>query len=220
MQSDRRPEADEVRSSAAARLSRLCAVVVTAVALPVTAVGPAGATAVAAAPTAAESEDLVVQVVVPDRTAPGALVLSIAGHGDAVQFGNDQRVGDRLSFDAQLPEVRVTDTRTVTQTNDGGWSLTGRSSTFVSDAAEFGADHLGWTPRIETVRDGLAAGPGVLGVLRGGAGLAGPATLASANDTGRLDTARVTADLSLEIPVGTPAGGYSAALSISLFPTD
>ncbi|WP_313554809.1 DUF1593 domain-containing protein [Miniimonas arenae] len=170
---------------------------------------------------AADPDGIALEATVPDTsTEPGTLTLSIASYGDAVRFSEARNLGDRLTFDAYLPEVTVTDTRNATQTAEGGWALTGRSSSFVANDAQFSADHLGWTPRVTPARDGLTAGTPTLGTLRGGPGLAQPATLASANDTGRAGIARASADLRLEIPVDTPDGDYSASLSVSLFPTD
>jgi hypothetical protein len=56
--------------------------------------------------------------------------------------------------------------------------------------------------------------------MRGGPGLADPATLVSATNEGRYGSATAGAHLLLEVPLDTPPGAYESTLTLSLFPVD
>ncbi|WP_299275553.1 alpha/beta hydrolase-fold protein [uncultured Georgenia sp.] len=150
----------------------------------------------------------------------GALTLTVASYGDAVELGDESRLADRLTFRGALPTLTVTDSRSDEQAGGGGWSLTGQSGVFRNGSHELGAGHLGWTPRLAAAKPGVTPGAPVASVLSDGRGLAAPAALATADQTGRRGQAAVTADLLLEFPVAAPFGEYTANLSVSLFPTD
>ena len=152
--------------------------------------------------------------------ASGALTLSVASYGDAVELGDERRLADRLTFRGTLPTVTVTDSRSANQAAGGGWSVTGQSSVFRSGSHELDAGHLGWKPLLVNPKPGVTPGPTVASILSGGRGLAAPATLAAADQAGRRGQAQMTADLLLEFPVDAAFGEYTANLSVSLFPTD
>jgi hypothetical protein len=158
---------------------------------------------------------------IPELGGPeGALTLTVANYGDGVTLTGPTNTGDRLRFDGALPQVTVTDTRNTTQAASSGWSVSGRATDFTSATDTFSAAHLGWHPWADNLRDGVQLGATVSGTLRGGPGLASPATLASAPHGTRLGTAALNADLRLEVPVDTPDGTYESRLKISLFPVD
>jgi len=152
--------------------------------------------------------------------ASGALTLTVADYGDAVELGDERRLADRITFRGDLPTVTVTDSRSAAQAGGGGWSVTGHSGVFRSGAHELDAGHLGWKPQLASAKDGVTTGATVPTILSGGPGLAAPATLATADDANRRGQAAVTADLLLEFPVDAAFGEYTANLSVSLFPTD
>jgi hypothetical protein len=169
----------------------------------------------------ADGEGIPVIAELPELGGPeGALTLSVADFGAGVALTGPTNVGDRLRFDGALPRITVTDTRNATQAGDSGWSVAGRASDFVADDSPLSADHLGWTPWADALRDGVTLGAPVDGVLRGGPGLSTPATLVSAPSSSRLGVAEVDADLRLEVPVDTPDGTYVSQVTVSLFPVD
>jgi hypothetical protein len=168
-----------------------------------------------------DGEGIPVTAELPELGGPeGALTLSVADVGSGVTLTGPTNVGDRLRFDGALPKITVTDTRNDTQAADSGWSVAGRASDFVAQDAQFSAGHLGWAPWADDLREGVQLGDPVRGVLRGGPGLANPATLVSAPSGARLGVAEVNTDLRLEVPVDTPDGSYTSQVTVSLFPVD
>lgn len=151
---------------------------------------------------------------------PGSLTMSVADYGNSVELAGGDNVGDRLRFQAALPDVTVTDSRNADQAGNGGWAVTGRATAFTSQATSVGADHLGWTPALAEAKSGVTAGATVATAMSGGPGLAEPASLARATSDGRFGATKVSAGLQFELPVDTPSGQYSSALTVSLFPVD
>lgn len=155
-----------------------------------------------------------------DDELPGSLSMTVADHGAGVALSQTAALGDRTRFEASLPSVTVTDSRTSVQVPAGGWTASGQATSFRSGANVFTADHLGWTPSTPTARDGLTVG-GVVGTsLSGGTGLEGPTTLASASGDGRRGETQLDAALRLELPSTAAAGTYRGDLTVSLFPVD
>jgi hypothetical protein len=103
-----------------------------------------------------------------------------------------------------LNTVNVTDTRTG-GTGSYGWSLSGAVSDFTSSAGSFSASHLGWTPRLVSPVAGVTAGSAA-------DDLSSTQVLASSTSAA---SAQVKADLALEIPNSTPAGRYTATVTIT-----
>jgi len=160
-----------------------------------------------------------VEAVIPEGE-DGALALTVADFGDAVELSAPVNAGDRLRLTGELPQVTVTDSRTATQAGSGGWAVSGQADAFTSSARTVPATHFGWTPQVLTPRPGLSAGPAVATVLDGGPGLATPSRLASANAEGRWGSATLGAALRLEVPVDTQPGTYTGMLTVTLFPVD
>lgn len=150
----------------------------------------------------------------------GALALTVDDFGAGVELSGGDLAGDRIRFDGQLPGVTVTDSRNPDQAGDGGWAVTGQSSAFVNGAAEYGGNHLGWTPKLLAPKDGIAVGPSLATALSSGSGLGDPASLGKALPEGRYGQTGLGADLRLELPVDALSGTYSASLTLSLFPVD
>ena len=163
-------------------------------------------------------EGIELRAVVPEQ-ADGVLALSVADH-EGVTLTPATNAGDRLRFRGTLPAVTVTDSRPVSQAGATGWAVAGQAYTFTSDTRAFGAEHLGWTPRVQTPRPGLAAGAVRATALSGGQGLVLPGRLASATPQGRFGSATLGADLALEVPVDTAPGTYAGTLTLTLFPVD
>ncbi|KGM13605.1 alkaline phosphatase [Cellulomonas bogoriensis] len=162
----------------------------------------------------AGADGITVTATIPEKLAAGSLALSVAG--DAVELGEADNLGDRLRMVGVLPTVAVTDSRAEAT----GWSVSGQSTDLLSSGARLRAGHLGWKPVVVAGRDGVTAGENVTSVLDGGTGVAVPATLATADATGRIGTAELSADLLLDVPVSTRAGTYSGVVTVSLFPVD
>ena len=93
------------------------------------------------------------------------------------------------------------------------WAGTG-----TAQGATVRAAHLGWAPHLVDAASAQATpGARVAPAPAGGPGLAAPARLASGSGLG---SATLGADLELQVPVDTKAGGYAGALTVSLFPED
>lgn len=160
-----------------------------------------------------------IEAVVPEGE-NGVLALSVADYGSGVSLSEPVNAGDRLRFTGELPEVTVSDSRTVAQAGTSGWAVSGQAYTFSSDVRSFGAERLGWTPRVLTPREGLEAGAPVATSASGGPGLATPGLLASADVEGRYGSAVLGAGLVLDLPVDAQPGTYKGTVTLSLFPVD
>lgn len=148
-----------------------------------------------------------------------ALTLTVSE--ERVELVDGTNLGDRLAFSGALPTVTVSDRRSAQQAAGGGWTVSGQASDLTSDRGSgLTAGHLGWTPAVVEGHDGVAPGSPVASVLRAGPGLLEPATLASASHEAREGIAELSAELSLDVPIGTTAGHYTGTLTLSLFPTD
>jgi alkaline phosphatase len=172
-------------------------------------------------PAAQNEGEIPIGAEIPDVTEqPGSLTLRIGEYSGLVQLAYTKNF-DRHRFDGDLPTVVVTDARSNTQAGDSGWSVAGHASDFTSTDNEFGAQYLGWLPWTTAEnRPGVDAGPRVDGQMRGGPGLADPATLVSATNEGRYGSATAGAHLLLEVPLDTPPGAYQSTLTLTLFPVD
>ncbi|MBO3095181.1 alpha/beta hydrolase [Cellulomonas dongxiuzhuiae] len=167
----------------------------------------------------ANTQGVELRAVVPEGE-DGVLALSVADDGSGVTLDGPQNTGTALRFTGQLPTVTVTDSRSVSQAGVTGWAVTGQAYSFESATRLLDGKHLGWTPRLESPRAGLAAGDARATALGGGEGLVVPGRLASATPEGRVGTATIGADLVLDVPVDTTPGEYTGTLSLSLFPVD
>jgi hypothetical protein len=114
-----------------------------------------------------------------------------------------------------LNYVTVIDTRNTYP----GWSVSGQMSSFTgggSPAATIRSDQLGWNPTaVNPLVGGATLGPAV-GPGTSPNGLGDTAqVLASAPSGEGLGTNTVSASLTLDIPVATPAGAYSGLLTVT-----
>ncbi len=131
---------------------------------------------------------------------------------DAGQSGVTLRQLDgahgQLRFGGTLSGVTIVDTR------NGGpsWSLSGQVSNFSGGLA---GKYLGWVPRVVTPGGGAIPGGSVPSGLIAGNGLADVSPLASAPAGHPKGSATVGAELDLLIPSSTPAGSYTATLTLT-----
>jgi hypothetical protein len=105
----------------------------------------------------------------------------------------------------------VTDSR---QLDYPAWSLTGQIGDFTSGAKVLSGKYLGWTPAV-TGAPNSVAGAVVLPAPATVNGLKTISTLATGapND---VEVSNVSALLQLKAPKNTPAGNYSAVLTLTL----
>lgn len=146
----------------------------------------------------------------------------------AVVLTENGSTDDLRRFEAQLPEVTVTDTRT--DVPEGvWWAVVGQTSDFVNTqdpAVAIPGEYLGWTPKVLDVPaddDTVFEGGSVESTAEGGSGLATGEDLLFATwesvqsvEYGTQWTAG--ADLALVAPADeVESGSYTATLTLSLF---
>jgi hypothetical protein len=129
-------------------------------------------------------------------------------------------------FTGALPNVTVTDTRTVVP-EGVFWYVTGQAGSFVGATGqpEITPDHLGWAPALVTPGNGeVAAGDEVgtsLDAAPNNVGLTGEELLAlsldSATSTAASGQWTANANLMLKTPVDVAPGSYTSLLTLSLF---
>jgi hypothetical protein len=127
--------------------------------------------------------------------------------------------GDLFQTSGTMTAVAVTDTRA----GDPGWTVSGQIQDFVSTTVSsntISGENLGWTPTVvdksaaQTVALGNVVDPGN-GIAAGDAGnlgLKGSKTLATGTGLG---TSHLSAGLAMNIPTSTPAGSYTATLTLT-----
>ena len=127
--------------------------------------------------------------------------------------------GDLFQTSGTMTAVAVTDTRA----GNPGWTVSGQIQDFVSTTVStdtISGENLGWTPTVvdksaaQTVNLGNVVNPGN-GIAAGDAGslgLKGSKTLATGTGLG---TAHLSAGLAMNIPTSTPAGSYTATLTLT-----
>lgn len=161
-------------------------------------------------PPAGDAQDIGVTVPSAEVPPSGEFGWSFAS-SSAVDLGTATQAGNTFRADGALNRITVADTR-VGGTTPYTWSISGQVGEFTSTAGTFSGGYLGWTPSVSNAGAGVTAGAAVTSTVIGGAGLAGPATLASSSAAASAD---IDAGLSLVIPSSTTAGTYSATLTIT-----
>ena len=114
----------------------------------------------------------------------------------------------QLRFGGTLSGVTVVDTRN----GNPPWSLSGQVSNFSGGLA---GKYLGWVPRVLAPGGGAIPGGSVPSGLIAGNGLADVSPLASAPAGHPKGSVTVGAELDLLIPSSTPAGSYTATLTLT-----
>ncbi|GAA2667118.1 MULTISPECIES: alkaline phosphatase [Actinosynnema] len=156
------------------------------------------------APASADSA-VALEASVPLPSTAGDLSMTVADSG-TVRF-----TGDRTQTGA-LPQVTVTDTRNEVQSRGQGWTVSGTAGEFVAGNRKFGAENLGWTPKVVSSDSNAAAGPQAV--------LDAPAALADTNRVSRYGTTVVGADLGLTVPDEARSGRYGSEITLTLFAKD
>jgi surface-anchored protein len=150
------------------------------------------------------------------RETDGALVLSVDPNDRTVSLppATVGANGDRLETSGALRPVTVTDTRAARP----GWNASGSVSDFVASAGGgFAGRYLGWNPQVlgQAAGQGVVAGPPAAPGFTAGNGLADGALLGSAPVGSGRGTAKLGAELRLELPSETAAGQYAATLTLT-----
>jgi hypothetical protein len=161
-----------------------------------------------AAPNGSGEGDVDVDVDVPEYVEPvdpGAFSWTISGTG-AVSLGTAAQGDSAFTANGSLHAVTVSDTRP-----EGTWTINGSVTDFVGGASSFSGAALGWAPKV-SAGDALAGSAVAAG---SNPGLTATSALASgAGANGQAD-AVLGADLTLSIPLDTPAGDYSGVLTLT-----
>ena len=149
-----------------------------------------------------------IQVAIP----AGVGTLTLTGVSTTVNLGTAALSGGTLNAQGTLNSV-VTDTR---QLEYPAWSLTGVVGDFTSGANTLSGKYLGWTPAVTGDATNSAAGaavapaPGTTNGLKTSSVLATGAPFADGTIT------NASGLLLLKAPSNTPAGAYSATLTLTL----
>lgn len=151
----------------------------------------------------------------------GALTISVADPNVALPDLQLNPSSTMFSTSGPINPATVTDTRA----GNPGWTVSGQVSNFTGPGSINGAN-LGWTPSVvdkaagQTVTAGSVVAPAA-GLDPGASpsdlaqGLATARTLATAAAGAGLGTAHVSASLALNAPTSTPAGHYTATLTLT-----
>lgn len=140
----------------------------------------------------------------------GAGVLTLTGVPATVALGAAVLNGSTLDAQGTLTAI-VTDSR---QLDYPAWSLTGQIGDFTSGSKTLSGRYLGWTPSVTGAPNSVAGAivlpaPGSVNGLKTISSLATGAP----ND---VEVSNVSALLKLKAPKNTPAGNYSAVLTLTL----
>ena len=117
--------------------------------------------------------------------------------------------GNYYPFTGSINAVTLRDTRSAKP----AWSVSGQIGDFSPGAID--GKYLGWTPHVVSPGAGALAGAAVASGIDVGTGLKTSRTLASAVAGHDIGTATLGADLDLRLPLNTPAGTYSATLTLT-----
>ena len=143
----------------------------------------------------------------------GGGVLTLTGVSGTVALGAAVLDGTTLNAKGTLNAV-VTDGRSL---DSYGWSLTGQISDFTSTSPSprtLSGKYLGWTP-VVTGAPNSVAGAALLPAPASVNGLTTISTLATGAPNS-VEVSNVSALLQLKAPKNTPAGAYSATLTLTL----
>lgn len=154
-----------------------------------------------------------IAVSIPESTQPSGEFTWRFSSQDVVSLGEATPLGDSFVATGALNEIEITDTRA---NPSSSWTLSGEASAFASGTDSFESSALGWTPRLNAEGAGAVVGEPV--AAGNGDGLSRSAVLVSApsDEYKGLETAIVTADLDLRLPVGQTGGDYTSTLTVTI----
>ena len=154
-----------------------------------------------------DAAEQAIGVTVPEF-APGELVWEIDADDNDVSLTEATNAGASWQSTGEIKPIKVTDSRP----GGGAWSISGQVSDFTGGVS---GTYLGWTPKVTAAGSGAAPGVQVQSGFTAGNGLKDASMLASATVGHAGGTATLGADLDLKLPIATPAGTYSATLTIT-----
>lgn len=154
------------------------------------------------------SETINVNIPQPET---GSLTLSV--DNTPVNLSAPKNIGTALESTGALSPITVTDSRTP---NLPGWDLSGQVGDFSNGTNTFSGSDLGWTPSITSQDTAADVTPGASVNAGANPGLTSASPLASAAASHGSGSTTVGAGLDLQVPVNTPAGNYSATLTVTL----
>ena len=159
----------------------------------------------------ASSSDVIVEVPAWVDAPTGSFGWAFDGSSPA-SLGTAVQDGANFTASGTLTNIVVTDTR-AGGTAPYTWSISGHVGDFASPAdGSFASDLLGWKPKVVTAGQSVTAGAEIASTRLGGTGLGTSRVLASSTTAA---SATIGADLTLVIPGTTPAGDYTAKLTIT-----
>lgn len=141
----------------------------------------------------------------------GVGTLTLTGVSSTVALGTASLSGGTLNAQGTLNAV-VTDTR---QTDYPVWNLTGQVGNFTDGAKVLDGKYLGWTPAVAAGSIGTA-GAAVVAAPTSTDGLKAISQLATGAPSTAGTVTTASALLQLKAPSNTPAGSYSATLTLTL----
>jgi hypothetical protein len=167
-------------------------------------------------PTPADTADADITVVVPQAQQPPAepegLKLTAKPGNVTLTSADTREEGQVWQATGTLGTTTVDDDRQDATADD--WSLTGKVSDFADSASNsIAAANLGWTPN-KVSGDGTV-GAAIAPNVSGGLGASQTFATGEASDTAHVETS-LTAGLALDVPAATPAGTYTATLTLTL----
>ncbi len=142
----------------------------------------------------------------------GVGTLTLTGVSSTVALGTATLSGGTLNASGTLNAV-VTDSR---QLDYPAWSLTGQVGDFTAGAKTLSGTYLGWTPAVSGTASGSVAGAVVLPAPGSVSGLKAISTFATGVPSAAGTVTNASALLQLKAPSNTPAGAYSATLTLTL----
>jgi hypothetical protein len=138
--------------------------------------------------------------------------LTLTGVSTSVSLGTAVLSGGTLNASGTLNAV-VTDTR---QLDYPAWSLTGQVGDFTAAGSKtLDGKYLGWTPAVSGTA-GSVAGAAVLPAPANATGLKAISPFANGAPSAAGTVTNASALLELKAPANTPAGAYSATLTVTL----
>ncbi|HSL74604.1 MAG TPA: HtaA domain-containing protein [Ilumatobacteraceae bacterium] len=138
----------------------------------------------------------------------GALVISVANNTVTLPPFALSSGAQVFTTSGALGAVTVTDTRAA----NPGWNVNAQLTDFVGAAGSFAGTGLGWTPQVTSSGTGQVVTPGA--TVAPGVGVNGSTLASTASGQGR-GTALLDAALVLQAPTSTPAGTYTATLTLT-----
>lgn len=153
-----------------------------------------------------------IQVNVPNP-APGEFGWTIDGYNGLVNLGTAQeRNGSSFQADGKINPILVSDSRR----SLAPWSISASVGDFRDGDKSFSGSYLGWTPYVLDAGAGAQANAQVLsGFADQGQGLSVSRGLSWADQGHPRGSAKIGADLDLQIPDSVAKGSYRATLTIT-----